>query len=226
MKRCQLLISVRNVQEAQDAARAGADLIDIKEPSAGSLGAAMTTEITNICDCMCPHYPVSAAFGEWADFDTRTLIDPRLQLVKWGLSGLRGQLATVYPNMRAIAGTRAVLVLYADDVAAQSPTIAECLALRQHLPINTVLIDTYRKDGRGLLDHLSRQDLQSFISEMRKNGTQVALAGSLQLRDIPRLLPLQPDWLAFRGAACDGGREASISLDKVNQLAAAIQTAV
>ncbi|MEX0885938.1 MAG: (5-formylfuran-3-yl)methyl phosphate synthase, partial [Phycisphaeraceae bacterium] len=43
-----LLVSVRNVAEARAAMAGGADVIDIKEPAAGALGAASPTTIQQV----------------------------------------------------------------------------------------------------------------------------------------------------------------------------------
>ena len=59
-----LLISVRNVDEAQLALAGGADLIDIKEPLRGSLGQADSSVIREIAFTIGPRAPLSAALGE------------------------------------------------------------------------------------------------------------------------------------------------------------------
>ncbi|HWT37209.1 MAG TPA: (5-formylfuran-3-yl)methyl phosphate synthase, partial [Paraburkholderia sp.] len=43
-----MLASVRNLDEARDAAGAGADLIDLKEPGAGALGAVSAPRIAHV----------------------------------------------------------------------------------------------------------------------------------------------------------------------------------
>src|SRR5437762_2077635 len=82
----ELLVSVRDVEEAEAALQGGAALIDIKEPSRGSLGRADDAVIRSIVAHVAMRRPVSAALGEWSD-DKRDLPDAELTYVKWGLAG-------------------------------------------------------------------------------------------------------------------------------------------
>jgi len=65
-----LLVSVRDAAEARAALVGGADLIDVKEPSRGSLGRAEADTIAAVAHAVGGRTPVSAALGElrdWAD---------------------------------------------------------------------------------------------------------------------------------------------------------------
>jgi (5-formylfuran-3-yl)methyl phosphate synthase len=66
----QLLVSVRNAQEALQAADSGADIIDVKEPDFGSLGFAGAATIRDVVDAVAGRIPVSAALGECLDWPT------------------------------------------------------------------------------------------------------------------------------------------------------------
>jgi dihydroneopterin aldolase len=46
--------------------------------------------------------------------------------------------------------------------------------------------------------------LDRFIGRCRENKLMSGLAGSLEAPDVPRLLPLEPDYLGFRGSLCHG----------------------
>jgi uncharacterized protein (UPF0264 family) len=59
-----LLVSVRSAEEAGLAIAGGADLIDVKEPLEGSLGAASPTVIDEVLDRVGGRGPVSVACGE------------------------------------------------------------------------------------------------------------------------------------------------------------------
>ncbi len=62
-----LLVSVRNSEEAAVALAAGVDLIDVKEPRSGSLGAATVGVIDGVLRLVNGHRPVSVALGELVD---------------------------------------------------------------------------------------------------------------------------------------------------------------
>ncbi|MEO2015079.1 MAG: (5-formylfuran-3-yl)methyl phosphate synthase [Fuerstiella sp.] len=97
MMTIQLLVSVRNSQEAMIAADGGADIIDVKEPDSGSLGFAGAATIRDVVDAVADRVPVSAALGECLDWSTGDMaIDTlrfdgkrrSLSYVKLGLAGL------------------------------------------------------------------------------------------------------------------------------------------
>jgi len=92
----QLLVSVRNVEEALIAAEFGADIVDIKDPDAGPLGFAGATTIADIVTVIGRRVPVSAALGECSDWltssavaDFPTDVMAELQFLKLGLAGLQ-----------------------------------------------------------------------------------------------------------------------------------------
>ena len=64
----QLLVSVRDAAEARTAVEGGADLIDIKEPARGPLGAADVDVVEQIIAEVAGRRPVSAALGELRDW--------------------------------------------------------------------------------------------------------------------------------------------------------------
>ena len=61
-----LLISVRDAEEAHVALSTGVNLIDIKEPSRGSLGRADWAVVTETVRQVAGRVPVSVAMGDWA----------------------------------------------------------------------------------------------------------------------------------------------------------------
>jgi (5-formylfuran-3-yl)methyl phosphate synthase len=74
------------------------------------------------------------------------------------------------------------------------------------------MIDTAKKGGKRLLDLYDPASLMGFVDAFHANGLLAGLAGSLELPDIPRLLPLSPDFLGFRGALCGSeGRSGRIN---------------
>src|SRR6185436_8886117 len=62
--------------------------------------------------------------------------------------------------------------------------------------------------GRNLLDVLDIAALAGFIEKIRAHGMMAGLAGALEPPDVPRLLLLDPDILAFKfdAATIDGIR--------------------
>lgn len=60
-----LLVSVVDLAEAEAAWQGGADLIDIKNPTQGPLGAPSPTTIKSICTRLAKKRPTSVAIGEF-----------------------------------------------------------------------------------------------------------------------------------------------------------------
>src|SRR5207248_4650901 len=83
-----LLVSVRNRAEAEAALAGGADLIDVKEPKRGALGAADARTLAAVVAAVAGRRPVSAALGELREtFWKGPPALPGLAYVKWGLAG-------------------------------------------------------------------------------------------------------------------------------------------
>jgi (5-formylfuran-3-yl)methyl phosphate synthase len=59
-----LLVSVTDAREARAAVQGGVDIVDVKNPAEGSLGAPTPGMIARVRDTVPPELPVSAAIGD------------------------------------------------------------------------------------------------------------------------------------------------------------------
>jgi uncharacterized protein (UPF0264 family) len=220
-----LLVSVRDAAEAEAALAGGADLIDVKEPSRGALGRADASVIADVVRVVGGRAPVSAALGELRECPlVGTAIDlpEGIAYVKWGLTGLlRREWAHYFGLARLViwSGPQLVAVGYADWVPADAPRPADVVAQVCESRQESVLLDTFQKDGSTLLDWLAVDDVANLVETCHAEGVKIALAGSLGPAEIEPLLPLAPDWFAVRGAACEGGRGGRVTADRVRALA-------
>lgn len=96
-----------------------------------------------------------------------------------------------------------ILVHYADADRAEAPSFDEVLAASLQIGSTYLLIDTWKKDGRGLRFWLDDPTLATHIQTCHQHSIRLSLAGGLNLQDLEDLLPLGPDVLAVRGAACN-----------------------
>jgi (5-formylfuran-3-yl)methyl phosphate synthase len=224
-KRPGLLVSVRSADEALAALAGGADLIDVKEPTRGPLGRADARAIAEVVGAVAGRVPVSAALGEWVDWD-HTPIPAGVAFVKWGLAGLKESAergaAQIWANAQP---AWPVLVAYADYERAGSPPPEFLAELASKLRFSAYLLDTAIKDGAALLAWIAEATLCRIRFGLGQAGVQLALAGSLDTNSICTLAPIDPDWFAVRGAACDGGREGRISTDRVRAIKKVISEA-
>jgi len=223
-----LLVSVRSSAEAKAALAGGADLIDVKEPSRGSIGRADDAVIAAVLRAVAGRKPVSAALGDVRDF-AGPYSRPGLSYWKLGLAGCARQperfWQTIVRSFTSVESEtaplqRMALVAYADWQRADAPPPGMVLALARAQRCGGIVVDTFCKDGSTLLDWLALPELARLCELCRADGMHVALAGSLTPREIPLLSHLRPTWFAVRGAACrKGERESMIDEERVRELA-------
>jgi len=218
-----LLVSVRDAQEARLALAAGVDLIDVKEPLRGSLGAADAHVIDEVIGLVAGRTPVSAAFGELADFSGAAFRGiAGLSFFKIGLAGCARRQTWARDLAAAIGcaptGALPVAVAYADWQTAHAPLPDEVLACAAELGCRALLVDTFSKHDGALTNHWPIAQIARFARAARDARLLLVLAGSLDADSIRQVLPLQPDYIAVRGAACRGGRSASLDAARLRHL--------
>lgn len=230
-----LLVSVRNVEEAYAALAGGADVIDVKEPSRGSLGASDGETIAAVVRGVAGRAPVTVAGGELLDLclGNDSSLDRNNQegvsLFKLGLAGCGEREDWIETWRRHVATlakrARPVAVVYADWQLAAAPRPEVVLQAAEIVGCPALLIDTWNKSAGTLFDHWPIDDLAAFLESVRMQGLITVLAGSLSSDTLRTALELRPELVAVRGAACVGNREGSVSADRVRALRQAIAAA-
>lgn len=221
----QLLVSVRDASEAAAALQGGATVIDVKEPSRGSLGAADTDVMARVVDEVAGRASVSAALGELLELPGRAhKIPSDVSFAKIGLSGC-GQvadwgyrwascLAELPPELRAVG------VVYADWRRASAPPPEAVIEQASRLGCAAILFDTFDKQSGDLFAHFTSRQLEELVKGSRRARLSVVLAGSLTCETLPRAIGLGPELVAVRGAACRSGRNGTVDSTLVQQLRA------
>lgn len=206
-----LLASVRDAREAGIALDGGADLIDLKEPACGALGALPLALVREIVAAIDGARPVSATIGDLPmkaallAHAVREMSATGVDFVKIGF--FPGEM---HPCIRALAPlareTALIAVLFADC----DPDLA-LLGELAAAGFRGAMLDTTDKRGGGLRSRMDDGQLRGFVAAARSRGLLVGLAGSLGAEDIPPLLALAPDYLGFRGALCgSSGRSGAL----------------
>lgn len=214
-----LLVSVRNVDEAEAALAGGADLIDVKEPANGPLGRADDAVIEGVIRAVGDRASISAAGGE---LELSVGVPPGLAFIKFGLAGWHGRdWASAWRSLRRQLppGCQPVAVAYADWQNCNAPPLEEIAKFAIAERFGAFLTDTFEKNGATLLDVLPMETIAALTWRCQSAGVPVALAGSLGISEIKRLHGVAPDWFAVRGAACREGRNSSICAERVRHLA-------
>ena len=199
-----LLASVADPEEAELAIVGGADIVDLKDPVRGALGALPLPTIRAVLARIAGRRLASATVGDLpadpvlVSAAIRATAATGVDYVKIGLFS-EAHVRSCLPVVADLSpGISMVVVLFAD----RDPPIADLAPFAQAGAVG-VMLDTADKGGGALLDRLDRDVLAAFVRQARGLGLLCGLAGSLRLAHLPALLPLAPDYLGFRGALCD-----------------------
>ena len=224
-----LLVSVRDIPEARLALAAGVNLLDLKEPSQGSLGATEPSLWSAVSRLAAGQVPVSAALGELNEREPEQLsalcaATAELSYVKLGLAGMQEEASWLQQWSEFAqwlpAAVQPVAVAYADAHLAASPPVEAVIAGAAKLGWSTLLVDTFDKQQGNLLTHCSLSELGAMIALARRHGMRMLLAGSLHFEAIRAIstLPQRPDFIAVRGAVCSAGREGALDGGRLEEL--------
>jgi uncharacterized protein (UPF0264 family) len=227
----QLLVSVRSAEEVAPALAGGADIIDAKEPTRGSLGPVEPSVLGEISARVPPGVPLSVALGDFQDGAAAADAIGALELaarpagvfVKLGLAGVvtSDAAAALLRSAVEAAGItpchpKVVAVAYADRDAGLAP--GEVVRSAAQVGAEGVLLDTVGKDGRDLFAFMSAEEVKIWVRSARASGLISAVAGSLGPESLGSIREIGPSILGVRGAACAGGRGGRIDVEKVRAL--------
>jgi uncharacterized protein (UPF0264 family) len=226
-----LLVSPGDIDEARRSL--AADIVDVKKPSEGSLGANYPWIIRAIKELS--DKPVSAAIGDFnykpggaaltalgaatagADYIKVGLMFDGAERARELIKGVVKAVKDDYPEKYV------VIAAYSDysrlgsiSPFAVSPIAAEAGA-------DVAMIDTGLKDGKSTFEFMNEESLTRFTQMNADAGMQTALAGSLTFNDLEALKRINPDIIGVRGMVCGGDRNATIREDLVQKLCAMVR---
>lgn len=215
-----MLASVTDLTEMEIAISGGADIIDLKDPKAGALGAVATETIRQAVKAVAGRRLASAVLGD-LPMEPEAI---RVGAVEVAATGVDYVKAGFFPSPDAAAcaqalaqvaaRTKLIAVLFAD----REPDFGLLDVFAKH-GFHGIMVDTADKTKGRLLDHLPPERIPVFVDRAKALGLKVGLSGSLEAPDIPRLLPFAPDFLGFRGALCDRSRRTGpISAEAVEHI--------
>ncbi|MEC4748708.1 (5-formylfuran-3-yl)methyl phosphate synthase [Methylomicrobium sp. Wu6] len=222
-----MLASVNSLAEAKLVYQAGADIIDLKQPEAGALGALPLETIAQIRAWCAGRTPISATVGDLPmqpaliGDAVLAMAATRVDYIKIGFFpggdwlGVVQKLAELTQKQYPL-----IAVLFADTQP--DPTFVETL---QQAGFAGVMLDTMDKNRGSLTHAIPLNVIERFVDTAKSHNLLCGLAGSLRLTDIPALLRFQPDYLGFRGALCiQHKRTANLDGEAVKHIKKAIQT--
>lgn len=226
-----LLVSPMNLGEAEAALEGGADIIDVKNPREGSLGANFPWTIRSVAELVDGKVPVSATIGDFnykpgtASLAALGAAHSGAEYIKVGLLRIenRDQAMDMVKNIvkavKEFDDNRWVVVSgYADykRVGSISPMILPDVA--RDCGADVVMVDTAIKDGKSAFEFMGEEELGKFISLGDELGLEVAIAGTIGFEHLDLIKRISPDIIGVRGVVCGGDRRTQIKAELVREL--------
>ena len=213
-----LLISPINHEEALESIKGGADIVDVKNPKEGSLGANFPWVIKEIRELTPEDKLVSATLGD-VPYKPGTVSLAAMgahvcgaDYIKVGLYGTKNYeeavevMENVVKTIKSQSDDTIVVAAgYADAERVGAVGPMEIPKIAKDAGCDLAMLDTAVKDGKTLFDHLSIEDLEQFVKEAQSYGLLTALAGSIKKDQLKLLADIGCDVVGIRGAACVGG---------------------
>jgi uncharacterized protein (UPF0264 family) len=213
-----LLISPINTEEAREAIEGGADIVDVKNPKEGSLGANFPWVIKSIREMTPKDMLVSATLGD-VPYKPGTVSLAALgaavsgaDYIKVGLYGTKNY-DEAFEVMKNVVKTArdynedAIIVAsgYADAHRVGAVDPMEIPDVAASAGADIAMVDTAVKDGKTLFDFMDIETITTFNDKIHDYGLKSALAGSVKKDQLLALHQSGCDVVGIRGAACIGG---------------------
>ncbi len=224
-----MLASVNSVAEALLVLTANVDIIDLKQPASGALGALDIDLVKQIVAVINQRCPVSATLGDLPMqpdlvFNAaRIMSGTGVDYIKIGFFPNGDWQETVNKlSVLCQQNIALIAVLFADNQP--DLTIVDSL---KNAGFTGVMLDTMDKQKGSLMQVIEQTEIGQFVRLAKARQLLSGLAGSLKLEDISGLLPYQPDYLGFRGALClRHDRTAQLNRAAIKSIKQAIQDTV
>ena len=223
-----LMVSVQDVEEALEAERGGADVVDVKNLQEAVVGSGHPNVVHQVRSRIAPENHVSVTLGvvpsqpgtvAMAAYAAAAL---NATSVKVGFCNTDYETAreTLIQSREAMAGTNTKLVgsLFADNHLYGGLDPKCMVQLAKEGQCDGFLIDTLTKDGRNLFDFIPENELKEMVFQGKQLGLSTALSGHLRIEDLDELARVNPDIVGVRGAVCgEGDRGKAVTWEKVSE---------
>ena len=224
-----MLASVNSIEEALLVLSAEVDIVDLKQPALGALGALDAVTVQQIVVAIAGRCPVSATIGdlpmqpEPVFRAVKAMAETGVDYIKIGFFPGDDWQATVQKLAVLTSQNYALIaVLFADT----EPDFAVLSTLKA-AGVKGVMLDTMNKHKGSLTQVMSKLAIIEFVKQAKALELLCGLAGSLRLSDIPELLLYAPDYLGFRGALCQAHvRVGELNKQAVLQIKQAMNVAI
>ncbi|MHA2288588.1 MAG: (5-formylfuran-3-yl)methyl phosphate synthase [Promethearchaeota archaeon] len=220
-KRVKLLVSPKTLEEAKVVVKyEEVDFIDCKNPSEGSLGANfpwIINQMKNLIQSSSSQL-LSATIGDFPNLPGSASLAALgaavagADIIKIGLKGPTTEKECIFLMNKVVKAVKdynknikIVAAGYADKIRMESsPDYLSLPLITAKSGADIVMLDTYIKDGKGLFDFLTVEQLKQFKSKAKALNLDVALAGNLRKESLPKIKEIWPDLIGVRSMVCEG----------------------
>ncbi|MFX1324150.1 MAG: (5-formylfuran-3-yl)methyl phosphate synthase [Promethearchaeota archaeon] len=236
LNKIKLLISPKTIEEAQIVISANVDFIDCKNPKEGSLGANFPWIIRDMKNLIPNNSSqlLSATIGDFPNLPGSASLAALgaavsgADIIKVGLKGpknINEGIKLMKNVVKAVKNYNKEIIVvtagYADYERIPNPLdylLIPTIAAESGSEI--AMLDTYKKDKKGLFDFLNVNQLIEFKEKAAKLNLKVALAGNLNASVLPDIKKINPDIIGVRSMVCEGHNrnQGSIRLDLIENL--------
>ncbi len=199
-----MLASVNSMSEVQLILPTAVDIIDLKNPQQGALGALPNELVREIVNKVNHKKTVSATVGD-LPMEADVIFEAVIAMLETGVDYIKigffpdGDWQDTVLKLTEITqqGHQLIAVIFAD----KQPDFTIIQSLKT-AGFSGVMLDTMDKSAGDLSNILSLAKINEFVSLAKNAQLLCGLAGSLKVKQIPGLLTLNADYLGFRGALC------------------------
>ena len=211
-----LLVSIRGKNEALEAVKGGAKIVDAEYPTS-ALGTPYPLNIYTIRQCLPKRILVSTNIGE-EQVRRSTAAQAALGVATAGADIIKAGFASMTFEeteylARIVVRTvkhwylkkKIIPSFFADDdlVKIFNPLI-EGPTLGKKIKADGILIDTFDKaNGKRLSDYFTYNEIKQLTKDCHKNKIEAWIAGSITKEELPYYWETGVDVICVRGAACE-----------------------
>ena len=214
-----LLVSVTNLEEAKLALANEVDLIDLKNPHQGALGALPIDIIEQIVGFVMSNRTnamqyTSATVGDLpmlADVITQQVLavaNMKVDFVKVGFFESHDyQPCLDALKQMAALGVKLIAVLFAEINYPEN--------LVDHIKeagFHGVMLDTAKKNGATFMHYYTDEEIVLFAEKIKNHEMMFGLAGSLSIQHLDKVTGYKPTYIGFRGGVSFGNQR-TLALD-------------
>jgi len=231
--RLKLLVSVVDEEEAFSAFQGGCDILDVKNPYEGSLGANHPSLVRRIVERFKGKVEISATIGDLPNLPGTASL-AALGATSLGVDYIKAGLLGVYDFKSALklmswiveavkeenVNVKVVACCYADYRLTGSLDPIHLPTVAYESGADGILIDVKTKGGKKVFEYLNIEQLAQIYSKAREFGLMTALAGGLDSEDVISVAKLKVDVLGVRRGVCDSSEwlYGRVRLEKVRDM--------